>query len=834
MVQPNDIEIRLGFDKIKSYTTKYCVTQGAKDKVAAITFSNNRKRISGDLSLVSEFKQVLMFESHYPQPKLVDLNLFLGRIKNEGSHIAANELVILRDGLSGVCKVVDFFGEKQKEKYPYLGLLVSKIDTFPDIVIDIDRIIDSFGAIKDNASSELYEIRSQKSIKEREAAKKVLSILKNAVNSGVVEQDATVSIRNGRAVIPVLSANKKKIRGFIHDESATGKTSFIEPEEIVSINNEIKELEYSEKREILKILTNFTDELRPSIPFIATNSQFIHTIDFISAKAKVAIDIDAYKPIIERDMIVNLINGRHPILEKALKKEGKPIIPLNVRLNRKKHIMVISGPNAGGKSVCLKTVGLLQYMVQCGFLVSASPNSEFGVFDSIFVDIGDQQSIENDLSTYSSHLENMKKMLKHSDSNSLILIDEFGSGTEPVVGGAIAEVILNQLEQKGVFGVITTHYTNLKYYASNSVGVINGAMAFDIQNILPLYRLEVGVPGSSFAFEIAHKIGLPHEVIQQAKLKIDTTQVSLEKQLREIARDKLYWERKREEIKKSEKKYDNSVEVYEQQYETLKTKRSEILDKARKEADEIVKNANKLVENTIREIKEAQAEKERTKVIRKELTEYKAEPHPEQDLNEIDKINRKIEKLRERDNSKFDKSVKKNKKETSAPQKLELKPIAVDDKVRIKGQSVAGVVTSISRNRATVAFGAISSTLSVDMLEYVSNNEYRKQSKDSEVNYYSGGIVTSSKYDVGDKRLNFKSEIDVRGKRVEEVFPIIEKMVDEAVMLGYKELKILHGKGTGALKDEIRKYLRIMPYVATANDEHLDFGGSGITVITLK
>lgn len=833
MIYPTDIELRLGFNRIKSYAEKYCTTQGGKKRLSNVNFSNNRKRVVADLSLTSEMKLVVMFESSFPQCKMVDIDMFLNRLNSDGANISTPELVILREGISSVCKIVGFFGENRKAKYPFLTLLTSRIETFPEIISDIDRIVDSFGNIKDKASSELYEIRSEKLIKEREAAKSIQAILKTSIANGIVEPDATVSIRDGRAVIPVLSANKKKIRGFIHDQSATGKTSFIEPEQLVVINNDIKELEYREKREIIKILTIFTDTLRPSIPFLATNSEFIHTIDFVTAKAKVAIDIDAHKPIIEKQAGLALINGRHPILEKALKKDNKPIIPLTLTLTQKKHIIVISGPNAGGKSVCLKTVGLLQYMVQCGFLIPASPNSEFGIFDNIFVDIGDQQSLDNDLSTYSSHLENMKMVLKHSNPNTMVLIDEFGSGTEPTVGGAIAEVILSQIEQKGAFGVITTHYTNLKYYASNAQGVINGAMAFDVHNILPLYKLELGVPGSSFAFEIAHKIGLPHEVINMAKGKLDITQISLEKQLREIARDKLYWERKRGEIKQNEKKYDNSIEQYEQQYSELKTKRADILAKARKEAEEIVKSANKAVENTIREIKEAQAEKEKTKNIRKNLADFQDTINSTNRENEIDSINRKIEKLRQRDKNKFDKSVNKT-SEQKVKKPVVQREIAVDDNVRLKGQNVIGSVMSIAKKRATVAFGSITTTVNVDMLELTSNNEYRKQQKEqSSVNYYSGSIVTNPSYDVGDKRLSFKTEIDVRGKRVEEVFPILEKLIDESMMLGYKELKVLHGKGTGALKEEIRKYLKTLPYIKSVADEHIDFGGSGISVITL-
>ncbi len=834
MILPIDIEKRLGFDVIKSYAKKYCTTVGAVEKIDNLKFSNNRKRIVADLSLVAEMKLVLMFESNFPACKYVDLDSFLSRLQIDGTHINPNEMLILREGVKSVCQIVGFFGENMRSKYPFLSILTSKIETFPEIIQSIDRIIDSFGNIKDSASPYLQELRSERSQKEREASKRILSILKSTISSGLTDEDAQVSIRNGRTVIPVPSANKRKIKGFIHDESATGKTSFIEPEELVLINNEIKELEYSEKREIIKILMEYTEGLRPNIVYLKTNSDFIHTIDFLSAKAKVAIDMEAHKPIISREVEINLLKGRHPILEKSLKKEHKTIVPLTLRLNREKHIIVISGPNAGGKSVCLKTVGLLQYMLQCGFLIPASPNSEIGIFDNLFIDIGDQQSIDNDLSTYSSHLENMKKMLKFSNDNTLVMIDEFGSGTEPTVGGAIAEVILQDLESKKTFGVITTHYTNLKYYASNAQGVINGAMAFDIQNIMPLYSLEVGVPGSSFAFEIAHKIGLPHDLIKRAKEKLDTAQISLEKQLREIARDKLYWERKREEIKGNEKKYDASITQYQEQYTELKTKKADILAKARKEAEEIVKGANKAIENTIRQIKEAQAEKERTKEVREELKLFKENIQEVRNEDEIEKINRKIEKLRQRDANKLDKSIKKERQVKQEKQEpTPSRPIEVDDKVRIKGQNVIGVVISIDKKRALVGFGAIQTNVNIQNLEISSNNDYRKQLKDTSVNYFTGGLVTSQNYDVGDKRMNFKCEIDVRGKRVEEVYPIIEKWVDEAAMLGYKELKVLHGKGTGALKEEIRKYLRTIPYVQTAKDEHVDFGGAGITVVTL-
>lgn len=832
MIYPSDIEIRLGFDKVKALAQRYCNTVSGREKLQNTTFSSNRKRIVADLSLVSEMKSVIMLESSFPDCKWVDINSFVKRALVEGVHLSVQELGQLRDALRTVNNIVVFFENKEKNKYPFLKLLVSRVDTFPEIIDSIDKIVDSHSNIKDNASLALLDICRELSSKEKEATKRLHSILKSAKDAGIVEEDASISIRDGRAVIPVLSSNKRKIKGFVHDESATGKTSYIEPDEVVEINNEIRELQYAQKREIIKILTIFTESIRPDIPSIVLTGEFIATFDFITAKAKLAIDFNAHKPIISRETEIKLISARHPLLERALKKDNKPIVPLNLTLTKDKHILVISGPNAGGKSVCLKSVGLLQFMLQCGYLIPASANSELGIFQELFIDIGDQQSIDNDLSTYSSHLENMKKILRYSNENSLVLIDEFGSGTEPAVGGAIAEVILENIEKKGAFGVITTHYTNIKFFASNSKGIINGAMTFDVQNIKPLFNLEIGIPGSSFAFEIAHKIGLPSDIIKEAKNRVGDSQVNIERQLREIARDKVYWERKREVIKNNEKNYIQITEDYTNQLAELKEKRALIIKNAKLEAESIIKASNKIIENTIREIRESAAEKERTKEIRTSLKEFEQSIISYQSEDEIVKIERKIEKIKEREKNKKIKPVSVNQ-----PQDVEiktLKKIDKGDKVRIKGQSVIGIVTAIEKNRAIIAFGSVSTTTEISKLELCSNVDYKKQSKDANRNYYDGKVATTENYDVSDKRLNFKSDIDIRGSRVEEAIPIVERLIDEAAMLGVKELRVLHGKGTGALKEEIRKYLRIIPNVVSARDENIDHGGSGITIITIE
>lgn len=837
MIYPADFEQRIGFDRIRKMAENRCLTERAKEKVREITFSANIKQIETELSLADEMRSILMMEDGFPCDGLVDITSFLTRVKAEGAYLGREELALLREALTGTEQIIRFFNEKREKKYPFLTDMTKKIETFPAITAAIDRIIDKHAEIRDNASPELYDIRRAISSKEREASKRIQGILSQAKSAGIVEDEAGVSVRDGKTLIPVPAFNKKKIKGFVYDESSTGKTVYIEPLEVIEINNELRELGYAEGREIVRILTEFTDSIRPYADELIASGDFLSEIDLIMAKAKLALETGSVKPIVTNEPIINLRQARHPILEKALKKEGKPIVPLNLKLDGDKRILVISGPNAGGKSVCLKTTAIIQMMMQCGFLVPAAENSEITVFRKMFIDIGDQQSLDNDLSTYSSHLLNMRNILKYSDKHSLILIDEFGTGTEPSLGGAIAETILERIEEHGSFGVITTHYTNIKYYASSAKGVINGAMSFDVQNIKPLFELEIGKPGSSFAFEIARKIGLPEDVVKEAQGKIGEGQVNIERQLREIARDKNYWAKKREKIRQSEKRYDETLAEYETKLREIKEQKSVIIKQAKQEAEKLLADANRTIENTIREIKEAEAEKQKTKEVRAEFESFREEVRNFVPTEDEIRIENKIKKLKERELRK--KEVKADKETSSATKNKPAAPkrsFEPGDTVKMKGQNTAGKVLSVEKNRVTVAFGQLTTATTKEKLEHISEPEYEKQSRERR-NSMNSGMVTKSEaagnYSTAEKRTAFTPEIDLRGARVDEALEKVRVFIDEAIMFGITDMRILHGKGTGALKEEIRKYLRTIPFVISAKDEHADFGGAGITVIKM-
>lgn len=834
MIYPNDFEIKVGFDRVRKMVEAYTAMQLAREKLSGIAFMSDARQVRAMLSQTSEMKSILMLENAFPQDGYVDTTHFLRKVSIDGSYLLQEELGALRSSLMGIGAIVTFF-DRNGNKYPFLAKATSKVEQYPQVVSAINHIIDSKNEVRDNASPELARIRSEIYYKEREATKRLHAILRKAVQDGIVEEDAQVSIRDGKAVIPVLSSNKKKIKGFIQDESSTGKTSYIEPLEVMELNNEIRELKYDERHEVVRILMEFTASIKPYGDSLMQSAHFLAAIDLIRAKARVAIDMMAGMPIISDEKVIDIRQARHPLLEKTLRKEGKPIVPLDLKLSPEKHILVISGPNAGGKSVCLKTMGLLQYMLQMGMLVPMNENSEMTIFKKLFIDIGDQQSIDNDLSTYSSHLQNMKSIIRNSDPDSLVMIDEFGTGTEPALGGAIAEVVLERIERSGAYGVITTHYTNIKYYASNAQGVVNGAMAFDVQNIRPLFRLEMGKPGSSFAFEIARKIGLPEDVVKEAEGRIGNSQINIERQLRQIARDKNYWETKRENIKLSERRYELNATEYEQKLVEIKEQKAAIIKKAKEDAQAIISKANREIERTIREIKEASAEKEKTRVIRDTFETFKEEVEA---FGTDEDIERKIQQIRERKERKEQRKKEAKPKTTVTAVVKEKREIEVGDNVKMQGQAVAGKVLNIDKKRATVAFGHLTTTVAIEKLELISNDEYRKQQKNSSnsLGVLYGGMTVATKpetFDVGEKRLNFRSDIDLRGARVEEALTKVQDLVDSAIMLGIRELRILHGKGTGALKEEIRKYLRANPLVISAMDAHIEFGGSGITMVTL-
>ncbi len=813
-----------------------CETTLAKEIVAATTFSSNYKKV--ERNLLQSAQMVLCLDTYgdFPGSGYVDTMHFLKKIGIEGLYLDATELLELRKSLVLAEEIVAFFGDK--EDIGELQALTERLESFKREIRLIGGIIDELGAVKDSASKTLAEIRQELSIKEREAGRRIHAIMRSAQSEGIVEEDVSLSVRDGRLVIPVASALKRKIKGFVHDESATGKTSYVEPIEVVEINNEIRELHSREKREVRRILLAFSSTLTPRVEALRQISNFISYIDFLKAKALVAIKMGAVMPKLVDEPMLELRDARHPLLEQHLRDEGKSIVPLSLHLDKREHILIISGPNAGGKSICLKSVGLLQYMVQCGILPSVLGDSTFGLFESLFIDIGDQQSLDNDLSTYSSHLQNMKSLLKHGDEKSLILIDEFGTGTEPTMGGAIAEAILEKMESKGMFAVITTHYTNLKYYADKSSGVVSGAMTFDVQNITPLFRLEMGKPGSSFALEIARKIGLPEDVISSAKDKIGDGQVFIEKQMREVARDKRYWAVKRDNIRKAERKADELAATYEEELKKLQERRNGLIKEAKREAEGILQGANKLIENTIFEIRESQAEKERTKAARRKVEEYISSEIERQEAGEVDSqkrefIDKKMEQLREREKRRTERKKQRGEeveqKKVIAPAKP--KAFVAGNNVRIKGQNVIGKIHEIQGKSAEVHFGTVTTTIQLAKLEHVDSHK-ADAAKQEEKNLSNKKVLNS--YDTSVKRLNFSQQLDVRGERVNDALLRVQEFIDESYMLGFSEVKILHGKGTGALRQEIKKLLKTMPEVVSTADEHELYGGAGITVVTVR
>ena len=829
MIYPQHFESKIGFDRIREQVAARCTTAGAVRKLTEEGFSDAEAGVRQRLDLCNELRMVLMMESGFPGGDYVDTEEILRKATIAGSFLEVEDILTLRAALVGVRDLVRFFESRSDGSYPELRNLSAGVNAFPEIINHIDSLIDRFGKIRDNASPELYTLRRAIRDRESKVSKKLQQILAQAQRDGIVDADVQLSIRDGRSVIPVPAGNKKKLQGFIHDESATGKTFFIEPVEVVEINNELRELEYAERREVVRILTAFTEMLRPELEEIGRSGGYLTTVDMIRAKARFALDNGCVRPILSPEGELSLRQARHPLLAQALAREGKQIVPLDLRLTREKHILVISGPNAGGKSVCLKTVGLLQYMLQCGFLVPVLENSEFPLFKSVFIDIGDEQSIDNDLSTYSSHLLNMKSILAHADDRSLVLIDEFGTGTEPVIGGAIAESILEKLNEHGCFGVITTHYSNLKYYASNAEGIVNGAMTFDVQHIRPLFKLEMGRPGSSFAVEIARKIGLPEDIIRSASEKAGSDHVNLEKQLREVARDRRYWEQKRDRIRIAEKRVEELETKYGEQLGAIKQERARIIKAAREEAERLTAEANRRIESTIRTIRESQADKELTRLARRELEEFhEGLDDPAFDQAAQERIDREMEKVLQRQQKRTERKMKRG--ETALPgvasEPEKPREILPGSKVRMTGQHTVGEVVSVKGKKAVVAFGQILTTVEKERLVAVSNAEYKKQMRPQRATIQVNADVT-------DRKLNFRREIDVRGMRAAEAIEEVQHFVDDAIMVGVSEIRILHGKGTGALKEEIRKFLRANPVVAGAQDEHVERGGAGITVVEL-
>ena len=848
MIYPSNFEQKIGFDQIRHILRERCLSTLGKDKVEEMQFSHIFGEVCRKLDEVEEFVHIIQEEDAFPNQYFFDVRPALHRASIVGMYMDEGELFDLRRSLDTINQIVRFFYRNEEEepsKYPNLEALATEVQSFPTLTRRIDGIINKFGKIKDNASPALANIRRELAATTGSISRTLNSILRSAQAEGIVDKDVNPTVRDGRLVIPVVPALKRRIKGIVHDESATGKTVFIEPAEVVEANNRIRELEGEERREVIRILTEFTDEVRPQIPEILESYTFLAEIDFIRAKALTAISMDAIKPQLYDHPHIDWVEAEHPLLRITLAKHGKKVVPLDIKLSREQRILIISGPNAGGKSVCLKTVGLLQYMLQCGMHIPLKRASVAGIFNSIFIDIGDEQSIEDDLSTYSSHLLNMKNMMREADERSLILIDEFGSGTEPLIGGAIAEAVLRRFNDKRAYGVITTHYSNLKQFADSHKGVVNGAMLYDRHLMQALYQLQIGNPGSSFAVEIARKIGLPEEVIADASEIVGSEYIQSDKYLQDIVRDKRYWETKRQNIRQKEKQLETLIAQYESEMEELKKSRKSVIREAKEEMQQLLQESNARIENTIRTIKEAQAEKEQTRQARQELAEWR-DTVTDNAADEYEaRIQRKMEQLRARQerkklkiqNSKLKVDSATSTQQTSTPDSNNSQfsisnfQFETGSLVRIKGQQTIGTIEQINGKNATVTFGMMRTVTKLSKLESATQEAARQQEAKRPRAYTY--LSKETQEDISQRRLQFKQDIDVRGMRGEEALQAVTYYIDDAVLLSMPRVRILHGTGNGILRTLIRQYLQANPAVASCRDEHVQFGGAGITVVEL-
>ena len=851
MIYPSNFEHKLGFDEIRRLLKERCLSTLGKEKVDEMAFSTDCDAINEWQTQVREFRRLKEEKDDLPMQYFFDVRAAVTRIRMEGTHLEEDEVWDLRRSLGTIVSMVNYLEQGAEEsasgetRYPYPALhrLTEGVMTFPAMIRRIDSILDKFGKIKDSASMTLASIRHELEKTQGSISRTLYSILHSAQKDGLVDKDAAPTMRDGRLVIPVAPSIKRRISGIVHDESATGKTVFIEPTEVVEANNKVRQLEAEERREVIRILTVFTDEVRPHVKDILDSYQFLAQIDLIQAKTEWARLTKAFEPMVENKPHIDWIRAIHPLLQFSLEKQGKQVVPLDITLTQQKRILIISGPNAGGKSVCLKTTGLLQYMLQCGLPIPIGDRSTCGIFKHILIDIGDEQSIENDLSTYSSHLMNMKQMMKQANGQSLLLIDEFGSGTEPTIGGAIAEAMLNQFWKKQTFGVITTHYQNLKHFAEDHPGVVNGAMLYDRHEMQALFQLAIGQPGSSFAIEIARKTGIPEEVIREASDIVGSDYIQSDKYLQDIVRDKRYWEGKRQTIHQHEKSLESKINRYEDELNEIERQRKEILRKAKEQAEELLRESNKKIENAIREIKEAQAEKERTRLVREELNAFKEELTDIDTKDNDEAIARKIRQIQERkERREKRKQEKANKADSpvSAPApkaKVEdNKPIVAGDTVRIKGLSSVGEVESVDGKMATVIFGGMKTKMRADRLEHAEKPKQHTTKAEERNNNIAGSYATVSRdtRDVIDNRkMNFHQDLDVRGMRGDEAINAVTYFIDDAILVGMSRVRILHGTGTGVLRQLIRQYLGTIPNVSHFRDEHVQFGGAGITVVDL-
>lgn len=841
MIYPSNFENKIQFSEIRSLLKGYCLCQLGKDKVDEMAFSGDVAVINTMLRQTREFRRLQEESDDFPLQFFFDMRESVKRIRLEGTHLEENEIFDLRRSLETIAAIVRFLDRGSDEgvyDYPTLHELTEGVLTFPEILRRIDQILDKYGKVKDSASPALADIRMQLHKAEGSVSRTLYSILRAAQSEGLVDKDVTPTVRDGRLVVPIAPGLKRKIKGIVHDESSTGKTVFVEPTEVVEANNRIRELEAEERREVVRILVDFTKLVRPYVNEIIYAYLLLAEIDFIRARAEFAVLVGGIEPEVQAAPVIDWISSRHPLLWLALKKQDKPVVPLDITLTRDRHILIISGPNAGGKSVCLKTVGLLQYMLQCGLSVPMSERSTVGVFKNLMIDIGDEQSIENDLSTYSSHLLNMKNMMRQANDGTLLLIDEFGTGTEPQIGGAMAEAVLNQFVKKQAWGVITTHYQNLKHYADSHDGIANGAMLYDRHEMRPLFQLAIGQPGSSFAIEIARKTGIPEEVIKEASEMVGSDYIQSDKYLQDIVRDKRYWENKRQNVHQREKELERTVARYEKEIADLEQSRKDILRKAKEQAEELLKESNKKIENAIREIRESQAEKEETKRIREELNEFKAEVSEIDAKANDDLIAKKIRQIQERKERHKKHKDEKAERERQAAAKLreaaskaakkDGRNLEVGDSVKIKGLSTVGKIESMDGKNATVIFGGMRTKMPASRLEYVDMAEAKKEDVAPVFN-----VSRETRETIDNRKLNFHQDLDVRGMRGDEALNAVMYFIDDACLVGMSRVRILHGKGNGILRQLIRQYLATVPSVTSFRDEHVQFGGAGITVVDI-
>src|SRR5574344_213319 len=858
MIYPENFENKIGFNEIRTLIKQRCLSTLGKEEVDNIAFSTDADCINEWLEQVREFRRLQETANDFPLNFFFDVREAVKRLRLEGTHLEENELWDLRRSLETISGIVAYLNRAEDEtedengeitrSYPYPALqrLAADVLTYPAILRRIDSILDKFGKIKDSASMTLAGIRHELAQTEGSISRTLYSILRGAQQDGLVDKDVTPTMRDGRLVIPVVPALKRKIRGIVHDESATGKTVFIEPAEVVEANNKIRELESAERREIIRILTVFADEVRPHVPELLASYDFLGKIDLIRAKAELAHLTQAFEPKVTPYPHIDWIRAIHPLLQLSLDKQQKKVVPLDIMLTREQRILIISGPNAGGKSVCLKTVGLLQYMLQCGISIPVGDRSTTGVFQHLMIDIGDEQSIENDLSTYSSHLLNMKNMMKQANDSTLLLIDEFGGGTEPMIGGAIAEAVLGQFCKKQAMGVITTHYQNLKHFADDHEGVVNGAMLYDRHEMKALFQLAIGQPGSSFAVEIARKTGIPDEVIREASDIVGSDYIQSDKYLQDIVRDKRYWEGKRQTIHQHEKSLEDRISRSDDELTSLDAERKAILRRAKEEAEELLKESNKRIENAIREIREHQAEKEETRRIREELNDFR------QEVDEIDtKANdemiarkiRQIQERKERHAQRKEEKERKKQQDASKPApaldalavtaKKKDAQLQTGDTVRIKGLTTVGRIESIDGKMATVIFGDMRTKMRTDRLETAKPEEKTDKREDKLEQLGNGVISKMTRSTIDERQVNFKQDLDVRGMRGDEALNAVQYYIDDAILVGASRVRILHGTGSGILRQIIRQYLHTVPNVTSYRDEHVQFGGVGITVVDI-